>query len=154
MEIVGINSENIKKISDHKKEAEWIRQYRLDSYKFFNELPMPEFGPKYDLDFNKIIYYKSNDNDMKSDWNKIDKNIKTHFTSSNEYFIKHNIYPKRNKMKHILKHEKKESPYYIRMREREKLLIYETKHVWKSFHNFANRTEDENQSNNLIKYKL
>ena len=57
-------------------------------------------------------------------------------------------------MKHILKHEKKESPYYIRMREREKLLINETKHVWKSFHNFANRTEDENQSNNLIKYKL
>ena len=79
MEIVGINSENIKKISDHKKEAEWIRQYRLDSYKFFNELPMPEFGPRYDLDFNKIIYYKSNDNDMKSDWNKIDKNIKNEF---------------------------------------------------------------------------
>lgn len=79
MEIVGINSENIKKISDHKKEAEWIMQYRLDSYKFFNELPMPEFGPKYDLDFNKIIYYKSNDNDMKSDWNKIDKNIKNEF---------------------------------------------------------------------------
>ena len=44
---------------------------------------------------------------------KIDKNIKTHFTSSNKYFIKHNIYPKRNKMKHILRLEKKESPYYI-----------------------------------------
>ena len=28
---------------------------------------------------------------------KIDKNIKTHFTSSNKYFIKHNIYPKRDK---------------------------------------------------------
>ena len=42
----------------------------------------------------------------------------------------------------------------IRMREWEKLLVHETKHVWKSFHNFANRTEDENQSNNLIKYKL
>ena len=38
---------------------------------------------------------------------KIDKNIKTHFTSSNKYFITNNIYPKRNKMKHILKHEKK-----------------------------------------------
>lgn len=85
---------------------------------------------------------------------KIDKNIKTHFISSNKYFITNNIYPKRNKMKHILKPETKESPYYIRMREREKLLIYETKHVWKSFLNFANRTEDENQSNNLIKYKL
>lgn len=45
---------------------------------------------------------------------KIDKNIKTHFISSNKYFIKHNIYPKRNKMKHILKPETKESPYYIR----------------------------------------
>lgn len=45
---------------------------------------------------------------------KIDKNIKTHFISSNKYFIKHNIYPKRDKMKHILKPETKESPYYIR----------------------------------------
>ena len=80
---------------------------------------------------------------------KIDKNIKTHFTSSNKYFITNNIYPKRNKMKHILKPEKKESPYYII-----KGKVIETKHVWKSFHNFANRTEDENQSNNLIKYKL
>lgn len=44
---------------------------------------------------------------------KIDKNIKTHFTSSNKYFITNNIYPKRNKMKHILRPEKKESPYYI-----------------------------------------
>ncbi len=44
---------------------------------------------------------------------KIDKNIKTHFISSNKYFITNNIYPKRNKMKHILKPETKESPYYI-----------------------------------------
>ena len=42
----------------------------------------------------------------------------------------------------------------IRMREWEKLLVHETKHVWKSFHNFVNRTENENQSNNLSKYKL
>lgn len=40
------------------------------------------------------------------------------------------------------------------MRDWQKLLVHETKHVWESFHNFANRTEDENQSNNLIKYKL
>ena len=44
---------------------------------------------------------------------KIDKNIKTHFISSNKYFTTNNIYPKRNKMKHILRPEKKESPYYI-----------------------------------------
>lgn len=45
---------------------------------------------------------------------KIDKNIKTHFTSSNKYFTTSNIYQKRDKMKHILKPETKESPYYIR----------------------------------------
>lgn len=44
---------------------------------------------------------------------KIDKNIKTHFISSNKYFITNNIYPKRDKMKHILRPEKKEPPYYI-----------------------------------------
>lgn len=38
---------------------------------------------------------------------KIDKNIKTHFTSSNKYFTTSNIYQKRNKMKHILRPEKK-----------------------------------------------
>ena len=44
---------------------------------------------------------------------KIDKNILSDFTSSNNYFITNNIYPKRDKMKHILRPEKKESPYYI-----------------------------------------
>lgn len=44
---------------------------------------------------------------------KIDKNIKTHFTSSNKYFIKHNIYPKRDKMKHILRPEKKRTTLII-----------------------------------------
>lgn len=44
---------------------------------------------------------------------KIDKNIKTHFISSNKHFTTSNIYQKRDKMKHILKPEKKESPYYI-----------------------------------------
>lgn len=45
---------------------------------------------------------------------KIVQNIKFHFISSNKYFTTSNIYQKRNKMKHILKPETKESPYYIR----------------------------------------
>lgn len=44
---------------------------------------------------------------------KLNINIKTHFTSSNKYFTKHNICPKRNKMKHILKHEKKKNHLII-----------------------------------------
>lgn len=79
MEIIGIDEEKIKAISNYKKEDSWISKYRLDSFKIFNSLPMPSFGPNYDIDFDKIIYYKSNDNSLKSDWNSIDKSIKNEF---------------------------------------------------------------------------
>ena len=79
MEIIGIDEEKIKAISNYKKEDSWISKYRLDSFKIFNSLPMPSFGPNYDIDFDKIIYYKSNDNSLESDWNSIDKSIKNEF---------------------------------------------------------------------------
>ena len=77
MEIVGINKENVKKISNLKNEEEWIRDFRLDSYKNFVDIDMPKFGPKIDLDFNKIIYYKRDDKDLKieSDWNNVLKPV-------------------------------------------------------------------------------
>lgn len=79
MEIIGIDEEKIKAISNYKKEDSWISKYRLDSFKIFNSLPMPSFGPNYDIDFDKIIYYKNNDNSLESDWNSIDKSIKNEF---------------------------------------------------------------------------
>ena len=77
MEIVGINETNIKKISEVKKESKDIRDFRLDSFKKFSKLDMPKFGPKIDLDFNKIIYYKNNSQDdtIKDDWNNVLKPI-------------------------------------------------------------------------------
>jgi len=59
MEIVGIDEEKIKTISQKKKEANWILKYRLDSYKKFKDLEMPSFGPETNIDFSKVIYYKS-----------------------------------------------------------------------------------------------
>ncbi|MGN1001038.1 MAG: Fe-S cluster assembly protein SufB [Bacilli bacterium] len=79
MEIIGIDEEKIKAISNYKKEDSWISKYRLDSFKIFNSLPMPSFGPNYNIDFDKIIYYKNNDNSLESDWNNIDKSIKNEF---------------------------------------------------------------------------
>ena len=77
MEIVGLNQDNIKKISDHKHEDSWITDYRLESYNYFLEKEMPNFGPEINLDFSKIIYYKSNDKDekIKSDWNQVLKPV-------------------------------------------------------------------------------
>ncbi len=77
MEIVGINKNNILKISKYKKESDEIRNFRLESYNNFKKLSMPNFGPKIDLDFNKIIYYKNDRQDdlIKDDWNNVLKPI-------------------------------------------------------------------------------
>lgn len=79
MEVIGINKENIKKISEYKKEDSWVYDYRIKSFELFNDLPLPSFGPKYEINFDKIVYYKSNETSIKDNWNKIDKNIKCEF---------------------------------------------------------------------------
>ena len=77
MEIVGINKEKVLQISEKKKEADWVKDFRLDSYSKFEKLLMPKFGPKIELDFEKIIYYKSNERDEKiqSDWKNVLKPV-------------------------------------------------------------------------------
>ena len=77
MEIVGLDEEKIRLISEKKQEDEWVLDYRLKSYKNFSEIEMPKFGPRVDLDFSKIVYYKSNEKDdaIKSDWNSVLKPV-------------------------------------------------------------------------------
>ena len=79
MEVVGLSEENIRKISDIKHEEQWILDYRLKSFELFNKLDMPNFGPKFDLDFDKVIYYKSSEAGLNNDWRKLDTNIQCEF---------------------------------------------------------------------------
>ena len=79
MEVVGLNEKNIRKISEIKHEEQWILDYRLKSYELFKKQEMPNFGPKFDLDFDKVIYYKSKEQGMNTNWNKIDNSIKCEF---------------------------------------------------------------------------
>ena len=78
MEIRGINKENILKISEIKNEEDWITDFRIKGYNSFINQSMPSFGPKVDLDFNKIIYYKENiaDKKIENDWNNVLKPVK------------------------------------------------------------------------------
>ena len=77
MEIIGIDEEKVKAISEKKGETDWARDFRLNSYSKFCELEMPNFGPDIDLDFSKVIYYKSNDRDedIQNDWNRVLKPV-------------------------------------------------------------------------------
>ena len=77
MEIVGIDKDKVLAISKIKKEDKWIEDYRLKSFGFFEKIDMPAFGPKLDLDFSKVIYYKADEKDekIKSDWNNVLKPV-------------------------------------------------------------------------------
>ena len=79
MEIIGLTKDNVKKISEIKGESEFFRKYREESFKYFEEAKEPKFGPKVSLNFNDIIYYKSNDDIISNDWNKISCSIKNEF---------------------------------------------------------------------------
>ena len=83
MEIVGIDEARVLEISKIKDEDSWVRQFRLDSYNNFKKNDLPSYGPEIDLDFSKIIYYKSNDRDKEiaSDWNSVLKPVKDELDS-------------------------------------------------------------------------
>ncbi len=78
MEIKGLTKENVLKISEHKKERDWVKDYRLKSYEYFTKMnkDLP-FGPKFKLNFDDIIYYKSATDELTDDWSKVMKPIKS-----------------------------------------------------------------------------
>ena len=77
MEIVGLNEEKVRKISEIKNEDDWVLDYRLKGYKSFVEQGMPLFGPEINLNFDDVIYYKNNEADKKleNNWNNILKPV-------------------------------------------------------------------------------
>ena len=78
MEIKGLTKDNIIKISTHKKEDTWVKDYRIKSYEYFEKMnkDLP-FGPKFKLNFDDIIYYKSATDELTDDWSKVMKPIKS-----------------------------------------------------------------------------
>ena len=81
IELVGLNLENIKKISEIKGEEQYFLNYRLESFQKFLNSKNPEFGPKCYIDYDKIIYYKSLNNGLKKDWSQVNRNIQCEFKS-------------------------------------------------------------------------
>lgn len=69
----GLTKETVVEISKIKNEPNWMRKFRIDAYDKFKSLKMPSFGPKIEIDFDDITYYKSTDNKVHKSWKKIDK---------------------------------------------------------------------------------
>ena len=66
-------------LSNKKNEPQWMRNFRLQSFKEFEKLGQPNFGPIINIDFDDILYYKDKTNNLTNDWNKVDKNVKNTF---------------------------------------------------------------------------
>ena len=65
-----LTKEVIKEISRIKNEPEWMREFRLNAFECFSRLDNPNFGPKINIDFDSITYYKKRANELTNDWEK------------------------------------------------------------------------------------
>ena len=76
-----LNKDFIINLSKRKNDPSWMLNFRLKAYEKFLELDNPNFGPKIDIDFDKLTYYKGSFNPPSCSWEKIDKNVKNTFDS-------------------------------------------------------------------------
>lgn len=73
----GLSESLIIKISKDKNEPEWMLKKRLDSFKLFNKLSMPSFGPDLsELNLEEIHYYIKPDAKKSSSWDKVPLEIR------------------------------------------------------------------------------
>ena len=76
----GLSIDVVKKISQIKKEPEWMLNIRIKAYEEFLKKPMQNWGPDLShIDFNNITYYMSSTNKVAKEWEDVPENIKKTF---------------------------------------------------------------------------
>ena len=74
-----LTSEVVKKISRIKNEPEWMLDFRLTALDAFNKSTNPHFGPKLEIDYDSINYYKERENNLTDNWNNISCEVRNIF---------------------------------------------------------------------------
>jgi len=75
----GLNAAVVNQISDIKNEPDWMRKFRLDSLKKFEERPMPKWGGAIDINFQDIYYYLKPTASQGKTWDDVPQEIKDTF---------------------------------------------------------------------------
>ena len=76
----GLTPEIVEQLSAEKHDPEWMRQFRLDSLKLYNEIPVPDWGPSIEgLNIDNIVTYVRPNTNMKADWKDVPEDIKNTF---------------------------------------------------------------------------
>ncbi len=75
----SLTQSKVKEISKIKNEPEWMTDFRVNAYNKFIELDNPSFGPKIDIDFNIITYYKRMTDKVENNWDNVSCDIRNTF---------------------------------------------------------------------------
>ena len=73
-----LNEKLVREISSIKKEPIWMTEFRVKSFNKFKKLDNPNFGPKININFDDITYYKKVGT-VKKSWDDVPKVIKDTF---------------------------------------------------------------------------
>ena len=74
-----LTSDDIKEISRIKEEPIWMLEQRLTAFNYFEQAKEPNFGPKLNIDYDSINYYKKREEELTNDWNNISCNVRNVF---------------------------------------------------------------------------
>ncbi len=73
----GINANTVQAISNYKKEAKWMQDFRQKAYAKFIDLKMPTWGPNLSkINFDDIIYFLRATDKQEKSWNDLPDEIK------------------------------------------------------------------------------
>lgn len=76
----GLDISVVERISEEKKDPEWMRQFRLQALEIYNKMPLPDWGPPLDgLDMDHIATYVRPNTKMAAKWSEVPKEIKDTF---------------------------------------------------------------------------
>lgn len=76
---MNLNKKVIENISKIKNEDEWVKEFRLKCLETFNKLDLPNFGPKINIDFDTINYYKESSEKLTNNWDNISCQVREEF---------------------------------------------------------------------------
>lgn len=77
---LGLSEEVIRQISAEKEEPEWMLDFRLKSFKAFQKLDLPKWGPDLsEIDFDDIVYYQKAGSKSARSWDDVPDEIKDTF---------------------------------------------------------------------------
>lgn len=75
----GLSKDIILEMCKIKNEPKWMLDIRLKALEIFQNKPMPKWGPKFNLDFEKITYYIKPSDKVEHSWEQVPDNIKKTF---------------------------------------------------------------------------